>query len=35
MSTSSIIMMTVTLLGYGIGAFILLNMVFKSQQQKR
>lgn len=34
MSTASIIMMIVTIGGYALGAFFLLNKVFKSQQVK-
>lgn len=34
MSTPAIIMMIVTIGGYGLGAYILLDRVFKSQQAK-
>ena len=35
MSTPSMIMMAVTLMGYGLGSYVLLNKVFKSQQHKK
>lgn len=34
MSTASVIMMTVTIGGYLLGAYILLDKVFKSQKSK-
>lgn len=34
MSTASMIMMAVTVGGYGLGAYVLLSKVFKSQQLK-
>lgn len=35
MSMPAIIMMIVTIGGYTLGAYILLNKVFQSQQQKK